>query len=92
MNIGSDGVVTDTTKQGGLAAAYYFGGMFGCFVGGWVGDKLGRKKGTFIGAVTAILGAALMCGSINSNMVSPSLVGMDRITADLAISSSFVLV
>lgn len=25
--IGSDGVVTDTTKQGGLAAAYYFGAM-----------------------------------------------------------------
>ena len=26
-DIGSDGVVTDTTKQGGLAAAYYFGAM-----------------------------------------------------------------
>ena len=24
-DIGSDGKVTDTTKQGGLAAAYYFG-------------------------------------------------------------------
>lgn len=32
--IGADGVVTDTTKQGGLAAAYYFGACFGCFFGG----------------------------------------------------------
>jgi hypothetical protein len=32
--IGADGVVTDTTKQGGLVAAYYFGALFGCFFGG----------------------------------------------------------
>jgi hypothetical protein len=32
--IGSNGVVTNSTKQGGLAAAYYFGGMWGCFKGG----------------------------------------------------------
>ena len=32
--IGVNGVVTDTTKQGGLAAAYYFGAMWGCFIGG----------------------------------------------------------
>jgi hypothetical protein len=32
--IGANGVVTDTTKQGGLAAAYYFGAMWGCFIGG----------------------------------------------------------
>lgn len=32
--IGHDDVVTDSTKQGGLAAAYYFGAMWACFVGG----------------------------------------------------------
>jgi hypothetical protein len=32
--IGSNGKVTDTTKQGGLAAAYYFGAIWGCFIGG----------------------------------------------------------
>lgn len=32
--IGRNGVVTDSTKQGGLAAAYYFGAMIGCLVGG----------------------------------------------------------
>jgi hypothetical protein len=33
-DIGSNGVVTDSTKQGGLLAAYYFGAMLACFVGG----------------------------------------------------------
>ena len=32
--IGVNGVVNDSTKQGGLAAAYYFGAMWGCFIGG----------------------------------------------------------
>lgn len=39
-DIGSDGVVTDTTKQGGLVAAYYFGAMFGCFLGGKINSRL----------------------------------------------------
>ncbi|KAI1155358.1 general substrate transporter [Nemania diffusa] len=66
--IGHDGIVTDTTKQGGLAAAYYFGGLWGCFIGGWVGDKIGRKRGVLIGTLFGIVGAALMAGSQNSNM------------------------
>jgi len=67
-DIGSDGVVTNTTKQGGLAAAYYFGAMWGCFFGGWVGDKFGRKKGVFVGAWLCMAGGALMSGSVDSNM------------------------
>ncbi|KAI0517565.1 general substrate transporter [Xylaria bambusicola] len=65
--IGHDGVVTDTTKQGGLAAAYYFGAIWGCFIGGWVGDKIGRKRGVLVGTLFGIVGAALMAGSQNSN-------------------------
>lgn len=34
MGIGEDGVVTDPTKQGGLAASYYFGAIWGCLLGG----------------------------------------------------------
>lgn len=68
--IGANGKVTDPTKQGGLAAAYYFGAMIGCLLGGWTGDKIGRKKGVAIGAALCVLGAALMCGSVNSDMVS----------------------
>lgn len=66
--IGKDGVVTNSTKQGGLAAAYYFGAMFGCFIGGWVGDRSGRKLGVFIGACLGTFGGALQAGSINSDM------------------------
>ncbi|KAI0408919.1 general substrate transporter [Xylaria palmicola] len=66
--IGHDGIVTNTTKQGGLAAAYYFGGMWGCFIGGWAGDKIGRKLGVLVGTLFGIIGASLMAGSQNSNM------------------------
>ena len=66
--IGSNGKVTNSTKQGGLAAAYYFGAMWGCFIGGWAGDKLGRKKGGWIGSIWCMLGAALMSGSVNANV------------------------
>ncbi|KAJ9666375.1 hypothetical protein H2201_003563 [Coniosporium apollinis] len=68
MKIGANGDVHDTTKQGGLVAAYYFGAMFGCFFGGKIGDKLGRKMGVMIGACFCILGAALMAGAVNSDM------------------------
>jgi MFS family permease len=64
----SQGAVTDTTKQGGLAAAYYFGAMFGGFIGGWAGDRFGRKKGAFIGASLSLIGSALQAGSVNANM------------------------
>ena len=57
--IGYGSTVTQTTKQGGLAAAYYFGATFGAFIGGWLGDKLGRKKAVFIGALSSLLGSAL---------------------------------
>ncbi|KAK6382976.1 hypothetical protein LTS17_003646 [Exophiala oligosperma] len=67
-DIGHGDTVTQTTKQGGLAAAYYFGAMFGAFIGGWLGDKLGRKKAAFLGALLSLLGSALQCGSINANM------------------------
>ncbi|KIV93266.1 hypothetical protein PV10_04492 [Exophiala mesophila] len=67
-DIGSDGVVTQTTKQGGLAAAYYFGAIFGAFIGGWLGDKFGRKKAAFLGAILSLLGSALQCGSVNADM------------------------
>jgi len=66
--IGYGSTVTETTKQGGLAAAYYFGAIFGAFIGGWLGDKLGRKKAAFIGALLSLFGSALQCGSINASM------------------------
>lgn len=52
----------------GLVAAYYFGAMWGCFIGGWCGDKFGRKRGVWIGSMFCMLGAALMAASTNANM------------------------
>ncbi|SLM36114.1 mfs monosaccharide protein [Lasallia pustulata] len=66
--IGANGKVINSTKQGGLVAVDYFGAMWGCFIGGWAGDKLGGKKGVWISSLFCMLGAALMCGSQNANM------------------------
>ncbi len=35
---------------------------------GWLGDKLGRKKGVWLGSLFCLTGAALMSASQNSNM------------------------
>jgi MFS family permease len=68
VGLGSDGVVTNTTKQGGLVAVYYFGAMFGCFIGGWYGDRFGRKKAVAVGSVLALIGGVLQAASQSSNM------------------------
>lgn len=36
MGIGHDDIVTNPTKQGGMAAVYYFGAIFGCLLGGMI--------------------------------------------------------
>ncbi|OOQ83646.1 putative mfs monosaccharide protein [Penicillium brasilianum] len=66
--IGSDGVITNATKQGGIVSVYYFGSMVGCFIAGWFGDKYGRKKGVWLGALFGMIGGSLMAASQNANM------------------------
>jgi MFS family permease len=68
VGIGANGKVTDTAKQGGLVAIYYFGAMFGCFMGGRFGDKYGRKKAVVVGSLFVVVGGALQAASQNSNM------------------------
>lgn len=68
VGIGANGVVTNTTKQGGIVAIYYFGAMFGCFIGGRFGDKYGRKKAVVVGSILTIIGGALQAGSQSSDM------------------------
>ncbi|KAL1311830.1 hypothetical protein AAFC00_001905 [Neodothiora populina] len=60
-------VVTDSLLQGGIVAVYYLGTLFGAFLGGFVGDKQGRIKTIALGAIWAILGAALQCSAQNHN-------------------------
>lgn len=40
------------------------------FCAGWIADRFGRRKGVALGSVFALLGSALMSGSVNSDMVS----------------------
>lgn len=38
---------------------YYLGTLIGCMVGGWIGDKIGRKKTILVGCAWIFLGAPL---------------------------------
>ncbi|GAA6010909.1 hypothetical protein JCM10207_003985 [Rhodosporidiobolus poonsookiae] len=57
--------VTESTKQGGIVASYYLGTLLGCLAGGWIGDKLGRKKTIWIGCLWIIIGAPLQAAAQN---------------------------
>lgn len=52
-----NGTVTKTTTQGGIVSIYYLGCIFGCFVGGWPADRIGRINGDFYASVAACLEA-----------------------------------
>ena len=65
----SDGTVTDTTHQGGLVSVYYLGCIFGCFVGGWLADRIGRVNGLFIGSIFALVGGALQAAIQSSDFM-----------------------
>lgn len=60
-------VVTNSLLQGGIVAVYYLGTLCGAFLGGWVGDRIGRIKTIAVGAVWGIIGAALQSSAMNHN-------------------------
>ncbi|KAF2745905.1 sugar transporter STL1 [Sporormia fimetaria CBS 119925] len=64
---GPDGgvVVDDDLLQGGIVSVYYLGTLMGCLAGGSIGDRLGRIKTIFIGAVVGVLGAVLQTSAMN---------------------------
>lgn len=62
-----DPVINNSILQGGIVSVYYLGTLFGALLGGWVGEKIGRIKTIALGAVWAIVGAALQCSAQNHN-------------------------
>lgn len=62
-----DPIITDSLLQGGIVSVYYLGTLFGCLLGGWVGDKIGRIRTIALGAAWAVVGASLQCSAQNHN-------------------------
>ncbi|KAJ9605394.1 hypothetical protein H2200_010051 [Cladophialophora chaetospira] len=64
---GPDGgvVVDNSLLQGGIVSVYYLGTLVGALVGGDIGDRIGRVKTIFLGALVAIVGATLQCSAQN---------------------------
>lgn len=74
---GPDGepVVTNSLLQGGIVSVYYLGTLVGCLVGGSLGDRYGRIKSIFLGALIAIVGACLQTSAMNHSwMICARLV------------------
>ncbi|BFZ64125.1 hypothetical protein YB2330_005264 [Saitoella coloradoensis] len=69
MQLGSNGVVHDPTRQGGIVCIYYLGALFGGFWAGHVADKYGRIKGILAGCFWCIIGASLQSAAQNLNMM-----------------------
>ena len=43
--------------------------MFGCFLGGWAADSIGRINGIFYGAIVALIGGALQAASQSADFI-----------------------
>jgi MFS family permease len=69
VEIGSDGKVTNTTKQGGIVSIYYLGAIVGCFAGGWAADRIGRINGLFCAAFFALIGGALQAATQSADFI-----------------------
>jgi len=57
--------VTKSTKQGGIVSIYYLGTLIGCMLGGWIGDKIGRRRTILVGCAWIFLGAPLQASAQN---------------------------
>ena len=53
----------ETTQQ------YYLGAIVGCFVGGWLADRIGRINGLFYASFFALIGGALQAATQSSNFI-----------------------
>jgi hypothetical protein len=60
MQLGDNGVITNTLKEGGIVAIYYLGAAIGGLLGGHVADQYGRVKAVLSGCFWVIIGGSLM--------------------------------
>lgn len=61
-------VVDKPLLQGGIVAVYYLPGtLFGCLLGGWLGDRYGRIKTIAVACLWSICGATLQSAAMNAN-------------------------
>jgi MFS family permease len=62
-------ITTKTTNQGGIVSIYYLGCIFGCFIGGRAGDRIGRINGIFYVCFFALIGGALQAATQNLEFI-----------------------
>lgn len=67
-----DVTVTNSTKQGGIVAVYYFGTLIGAIWGGFQSDRWGRINAIGAGALVGIFGAALQCSARDTSWMCGS--------------------
>ena len=54
---------------GAINALFYLGLTVGCLAQGWLADVVGRKKAFYLAGATALVGAALVAGSVHMVML-----------------------
>ncbi|KAF7185474.1 Sugar transporter STL1 [Pseudocercospora fuligena] len=52
-----------------LPPQYYLGAIVGCFLGGWLADRIGRVNGLFYGAMFALVGGALQAATQSATFI-----------------------
>lgn len=52
-----------------VCVQYYLGAIVGCFLGGWIADRIGRINGLFIGAMFALVGGALQAATQSATFI-----------------------
>jgi len=53
----------DTTEEETVTGCLFFGGIFGCFFGGYISDHFGRRKGLLITDIFFVVGTILSAGA-----------------------------
>lgn len=74
---------------------YYLGAIVGCFLGGWMADRIGRINGLFYSSIFALVGGALQAATQSAAMILVARVitgigtgGMSSLAENLFVGES----